>query len=187
MVCPQFSLSHIFFMCELYKWDRILLRALWLMPFILLTYLKTFKLQMNLGFVYVETEWGLMKASPCSQKHDEFWVLYFLCKKLLSNIKARACWWWFLRFIYGKPDVPKASPEIAAEVQSELADLQRDWDWDAAVQLVVKAGDPSAESLAANDWYRLRRRLEIIRVSFLCSHIINSLTPSLFQFLHASM
>ncbi|KAM7498646.1 hypothetical protein LguiA_023060 [Lonicera macranthoides] len=68
-------------------------------------------------------------------------------------------------FIYGKPDVPKASPEIASEVQSELADLQRDWDWDTAVQLVVKAGDPSAESLAANDWYRLRRRLEIIRSS----------------------
>ncbi|KAK3030285.1 hypothetical protein RJ639_039868 [Escallonia herrerae] len=66
-------------------------------------------------------------------------------------------------FIYGKPDVPKATPEITSEVNSELAGLQRDDDWDAAVQLVVKAGDPSAESLAANDWYRLRRRLEIIK------------------------
>ncbi|KAK2986627.1 hypothetical protein RJ640_004383, partial [Escallonia rubra] len=68
-------------------------------------------------------------------------------------------------FIYGKPDVPKATPEITSEVNSELAGLQRDDDWDAAVQLVVKAGDPSAESLAANDWYRLRRRLEIIKSS----------------------
>ncbi|KAJ0102902.1 hypothetical protein Patl1_04795 [Pistacia atlantica] len=66
-------------------------------------------------------------------------------------------------FIYGKPDVPKASPEIAAEVYSELADLQRDGDWDAAVELVVKAGDPKARSLPANDWYRLRRSLEIIK------------------------
>ncbi|KAH9802329.1 hypothetical protein WN943_001532 [Citrus x changshan-huyou] len=66
-------------------------------------------------------------------------------------------------FIYGKPDVPKASPEIIAEVNSELADLQRDGDWYAAVEFVVKAGDPKARSLAANDWYRLRRSLEIIK------------------------
>ncbi|KAI8552480.1 hypothetical protein RHMOL_Rhmol06G0269700 [Rhododendron molle] len=68
-------------------------------------------------------------------------------------------------YIYGKPDVPKASPEIASEVDSELADLQQNGDWDAAVDLVVKAGDPRAQSLAANDWYRLRRTLEIIRSS----------------------
>lgn len=33
------------------------------------------------------------------------------------------------------------------------------------MQLVVKAGDPKAQSLAANDWYRLRRSLEIIKVN----------------------
>ncbi|XP_009587099.1 tRNA dimethylallyltransferase 9 [Nicotiana tomentosiformis] len=68
-------------------------------------------------------------------------------------------------FIYGKPDVPKASREITSEVYSELANLQNDYDWDAAVQLLVKAGDAGAQSLAANDWYRLRRRLEIIKSS----------------------
>nr|QAU09260.1 isopentenyltransferase 9 [Streptocarpus rexii] len=68
-------------------------------------------------------------------------------------------------FIYGKPNVPKASPEIASEVHSELSGLERDGDWDAAVQLVVKAGDPGVQSLAANDWYRLRRRLEILKSS----------------------
>ncbi|KAK9937897.1 hypothetical protein M0R45_014663 [Rubus argutus] len=72
----------------------------------------------------------------------------------------------YLRWlIYGKPDVPKASKEIASEVYSELADLQRNEHWDAAVQLVVKAGDPKAQLLAANDWYRLRRSLEIIKSS----------------------
>lgn len=79
----------------------------------------------------------------------------YKCNLFFSNI----------RFMYGKPDVPKASPEIASEVCSELADLQRNEDWDAAVQLVVKAGDPKAQFLAANDWYRLRRSLEIIKVS----------------------
>lgn len=70
------------------------------------------------------------------------------------------------RFIYGKPDVPKASLEIASEVYAELAGFQKNEDWDAAVELVVKAGDPKARSLAVNDWYRLRRSLEIIKVGF---------------------
>ncbi|PHU30152.1 Thaumatin-like protein 1 [Capsicum chinense] len=67
------------------------------------------------------------------------------------------------RYIYEKPDVPKASREIAAEVHSELADLQNDEDCDAAVQLLVKAGYPGAQSLSENDWYRLHRRLDIVK------------------------
>ncbi|KAK6946650.1 hypothetical protein RJ641_000123 [Dillenia turbinata] len=76
-------------------------------------------------------------------------------------------------FIYGKPDVPKASHEITSDVYSELRDLQNDGNWDAAVQLVVNAGDTKAQYLAANDWYRLRRSLEIIKSS--------GLPPSAFQ------
>ncbi|OAY75175.1 tRNA dimethylallyltransferase 9 isoform X1 [Ananas comosus] len=68
-------------------------------------------------------------------------------------------------YIYGKPDVPKASLEITNEVWSELVDLQKKGNWDAAVELVVKAGDPKAFNVPANDWYRLRRSLEIIRSS----------------------
>ncbi|KAF7836663.1 tRNA dimethylallyltransferase 9 isoform X1 [Senna tora] len=68
-------------------------------------------------------------------------------------------------FIYGKPDVPKASPDITSEVYSELGELQKNEDWDAAVQLLVNAGDPKAKFLAVNDWYRLRRSLEIIKSS----------------------
>lgn len=68
-------------------------------------------------------------------------------------------------FMYGKPDVPKASAEVAFEVHSELADLQRVGDWEGAVRLVVNAGDPGVQSLASNDWYRLRRRFEILKSS----------------------
>lgn len=56
---------------------------------------------------------------------------------------------------------------------TEIADLQKDENWEAAVELVVKAGDPGVKSLAANDWYRLRRRLEIIKSS--------GLSPSAFK------
>ncbi|CAH9107698.1 unnamed protein product [Cuscuta europaea] len=80
----------------------------------------------------------------------------------------------YLRWlVYGKPDVPKASREITSEVHTEIADLQRDDNWDVAVELVVKAGDPGVKSLAVNDWYRLRRRLEIIKSS--------GLSPSAFE------
>ncbi|KVI02247.1 tRNA isopentenyltransferase [Cynara cardunculus var. scolymus] len=48
-------------------------------------------------------------------------------------------------------------------VESELANFERNYDWDAAVEWVTKAGDPSAQSLPANDWYRLRRKLEIVK------------------------
>lgn len=70
----------------------------------------------------------------------------------------------YIRYIYGKPDVPQASPETASAAYAELEELQRNEDWDAAVQLVVNAGDPKAQLLATNDWYRLRRSLEIIKV-----------------------
>uniref|UniRef100_A0A7N0U5G0 tRNA dimethylallyltransferase n=1 Tax=Kalanchoe fedtschenkoi TaxID=63787 RepID=A0A7N0U5G0_KALFE len=66
-------------------------------------------------------------------------------------------------YIYGKPDVPKASSDITSEVHSELTRLQNIGDWYSAVQLVVESGDPKAQYLAANDWYRLRRSLEIIK------------------------
>lgn len=68
-------------------------------------------------------------------------------------------------FIYGKPDVPKASFDVTSEVCSELKHFQENGMWDDAVQLVVKAGDPKAQTLPSNNWYRLRRSLEIIRSS----------------------
>ena len=88
--------------------------------------------------------------------------------------------------MYGKPNVPKATPDVAVEVYSELADLQKNEDWDAAVQLVVKAGDPRAQHLPTNDWYRLRRSYEIVKV-ISCSclvYLILSISGCLFFYLH---
>lgn len=71
------------------------------------------------------------------------------------------------RFIYGKPDVPKASRDVASQVYAELENYQFNGDWDAAVKMVVESGDPNASSFPTNNWYRLRRSLEIIKVYFL--------------------
>lgn len=68
-------------------------------------------------------------------------------------------------YIYGKPDVPKASVEVASEVSSELLRFERKGQWDDAVKYVVEAGDPRARTFPYNNWYRLRRSLEIIRSS----------------------
>ncbi|GLT49050.1 hypothetical protein SLA2020_226330 [Shorea laevis] len=54
-------------------------------------------------------------------------------------------------FVYGKPDVPKASTGIAGKVHAERADFERYGEWDAAVEMVVKAGDPKARSLPVNN------------------------------------
>ncbi|GLT47444.1 hypothetical protein SLA2020_211420 [Shorea laevis] len=46
-------------------------------------------------------------------------------------------------FVYGKPNVPKASTEIAAKVHAEIADFERDGEWDAAVEMIIKStGSP---------------------------------------------
>lgn len=60
--------------------------------------------------------------------------------------------------------MPKPSPEVISEVHELLGDLQTEHNWEAAVELVVNAGDPKACSLPRNDWYRLRRSLEILKV-----------------------
>lgn len=70
----------------------------------------------------------------------------------------------YVRFIYGKPDVPKPSPEVIAEAHDMIVDFQTEHNWEAAVEMVVNAGDPKACSLPRNDWYRLRRSLEILKV-----------------------
>ncbi|PKU61649.1 tRNA dimethylallyltransferase 9 [Dendrobium catenatum] len=68
-------------------------------------------------------------------------------------------------FIYGKPEVPKASVDVTYDVCSELKHLQEKDKWDEAVELVVKAGNSEARTIPLNNWYRLRRSLEIIRSS----------------------
>ena len=60
--------------------------------------------------------------------------------------------------------MPKPSPEIISEVHDTLLDFQTDHNWDAAVEFVVNAGDQKASSIARNDWYRLKRSLEILKV-----------------------
>lgn len=68
-------------------------------------------------------------------------------------------------YLYGKPGTPEASSETTSDVLSELRTLKRKGNWDAAVKLLLKAGDMTAHNLKSNDWYRIQRGLEIIKAA----------------------
>jgi tRNA dimethylallyltransferase len=66
----------------------------------------------------------------------------------------------------GKVGAPRATQEVSAVVEAEIAQLVQDGGgWEDAISMLVEAGDPhTAHSLTRNDWYRLRRALEIVKV-----------------------
>ncbi|XP_066391445.1 tRNA dimethylallyltransferase 9-like [Miscanthus floridulus] len=68
-------------------------------------------------------------------------------------------------YIYGKPNVPQSSMDITSAVWSELVSFRESGQWEEAVELVVRAGDPKARDLSVNNWKRLSRSLEVIRSS----------------------
>ncbi|CAN6339155.1 unnamed protein product [Urochloa humidicola] len=68
-------------------------------------------------------------------------------------------------YMYGKPDVPQSCMDTTSAVYSELLSYRESGQWEEAVELVARAGDPKAMDLSVNNWNRLSRRLEIIRSS----------------------
>ncbi|MCO5556885.1 hypothetical protein L7F22_010439 [Adiantum nelumboides] len=66
-------------------------------------------------------------------------------------------------YLYGPPEAPKSTPEIRSLVEEEIA--KAEGDWNKAVKILVDAGDGDARKLLRNDWYRLRRRFEVLKVT----------------------
>ncbi|CAM9435310.1 unnamed protein product [Laminaria digitata] len=66
--------------------------------------------------------------------------------------------------VHGKPDAPKREPAVAQAVATELLPFQERGDWDGALQILAAANATRAASLHRNDWYRLSRSLEVLRV-----------------------
>lgn len=66
----------------------------------------------------------------------------------------------------GKVGAPKATKEVFTAVEEEVNRLiSEGGGWDAGLRMLAEAGDvTTGPSLARNDWYRLRRALEIIKV-----------------------
>ncbi len=66
----------------------------------------------------------------------------------------------------GKAGAPKATPHVNAAVEADICHLRSGGGgWEAGVHMLAQAGDPvTAYSLPHNDWYQLRRSLEIVKV-----------------------
>lgn len=80
-----------------------------------------------------------------------------------SNREVYTCWY---RYMTGKVGAPKATKEVFVAVEEEVDRLIKEGGgWDDALRMLADAGDlTTGPSLARNDWYRLRRALEIIKV-----------------------
>jgi tRNA dimethylallyltransferase len=61
-------------------------------------------------------------------------------------------------YISGKPCVPQSSMDVTSAVWSELASFREAGQWEQAVDLVAKAGDPKARHLSMNNCNRLNDR-----------------------------
>lgn len=70
-------------------------------------------------------------------------------------------------YMNGKVGAPKATKEVFEAVEEEVDRLIGEGGgWDAGLRMLADAGDSTTgPSLARNDWYRLRRALEIIKTS----------------------
>ncbi|CAM9338371.1 unnamed protein product [Ectocarpus fasciculatus] len=66
--------------------------------------------------------------------------------------------------VHGKPDAPKKDPAVAQAVATELLPFQDRGDWDGALELLAAVNATRAASMERNDWYRLSRSLEVLRV-----------------------
>ncbi|CAB1110948.1 unnamed protein product [Ectocarpus sp. CCAP 1310/34] len=66
--------------------------------------------------------------------------------------------------VHGKPDAPKKDPAVAQAVATELLPFHDRGDWDGALELLAAVNSTRAASMARNDWYRLSRSLEVLRV-----------------------
>jgi hypothetical protein len=68
---------------------------------------------------------------------------------------------WIQWLVHGIPDAPKASETVCRAAADLLAASEENGDWDEALR-ILSAHDPvRSEKLPRNDWYRMRRYLEV--------------------------
>mmetsp|Transcript_1091 Transcript_1091/g.3391 ORF Transcript_1091/g.3391 Transcript_1091/m.3391 type:complete len:430 (+) Transcript_1091:59-1348(+) len=66
-------------------------------------------------------------------------------------------------YVYGKPPTAEVSGQVRAEVEEEVSAFGDDWD--GALEILAGLDPERASRITRNDWYRLKRSLEIIRDS----------------------
>jgi tRNA dimethylallyltransferase len=63
--------------------------------------------------------------------------------------------------VHGTPDAPKASEAVVRQAENLLKDAEANGQWEVAVDILSEHDGARAASLGKNDWYRMRRYLEV--------------------------
>ena len=68
----------------------------------------------------------------------------------------------YLRWLVGgRPEAPKADPEVAERVRQQLAPLESTGDWATALGALSDLDPERAAKISTNDWYRLGRAMTV--------------------------
>lgn len=68
---------------------------------------------------------------------------------------------WVQWLVQGLPDAPKATAEIEQQAEELIGSHERANEWDEAVAVFMQYDSKRCEKLEKNNWYRLRRYLEV--------------------------
>ena len=63
--------------------------------------------------------------------------------------------------VQGTPDAPKASESIEKKAEELLKEAENGGQWEEAIKILSEYDESRANSLGKNDWYRMRRYLEV--------------------------
>lgn len=68
---------------------------------------------------------------------------------------------WIKWLVEGIPDAPASTERVAQLAQALLSDAEASKDWDSAMTILRRYSTRQADKLFPNDWYRMRRYLEV--------------------------
>lgn len=68
---------------------------------------------------------------------------------------------WIQWLVHGMPDAPKPSAEAVVLASTLIDHLEKERDWDNGLDILKQYSEKEAKTISRNDWYRLRRYLEI--------------------------
>jgi tRNA dimethylallyltransferase len=68
---------------------------------------------------------------------------------------------WIQWLVHGMPDAPKAENIDVNKAQELIGQYEESGDWDSAMNIVSMYDKTRVEKIGENDWYRLRRYLEV--------------------------
>lgn len=100
-----------------------------------------------------------MSTGDFSEKASE--IIFDILRRNKVPIVVGGSTMWIQWLVHGKPDAPKASEEALRKTNELIDNLEAEKKWEEAFTILTSYDAIRAAKLPKNDWYRLRRYLEI--------------------------